>query len=841
MIRDDACTMCKLGAAASSPMDVCVPGIGRRRPKLMIVSKTPLSSKRRQEMIDYFAGVQVDQESLYFTAANRCRVWDVEAGVKDVKACRHWLDQEIAEIAPELIIPMGNEALLSVTGRSGIMKYRGKKLRHRETGIQAVPTISPAMVARNPGLRDGFVADLAYIRHTVDGTEAPGARTPVPLGVHTREGLVKLAARLRAAHGAAIDIETNSFNEHAQDGLILSIAITFWDEGDDHPRDVWALPLAHPESPFLGIWRKIVKWLFKLLKPIVKIIAHNGKFDLRWLHQFKCPIDETFDTMLAAHLLDENRPKALESLARTLLGAKPWKIDNKILDQEPLRKVLWYNAMDTWWTAGLYFILKKQILEQPRLARILAKMLMPASNQFVEIERRGIWVDREALMTNSRIAWRTLRDIDKEIMTFIPDQDEWPENIREANFNPSNFARWWLFEWMGYPILKRGKDKDDGTPGAPSMAESIMLTLRDRFPDDRLLELMIERTKWQKYTAAFFAAYEMQITGEDRIHTTFKLTGTVTGRLSSGKSDDDKVTGRVQNRGVNLQQVPRDNFVRGIFGAPPGSVFVECDYSQVELRIAAFLAREPAMLKLYALGQDIHMTMAMRMTGKPASQVTKEERKKAKAVNFGFLYGMGWFKFTETAWSNYGVKVTEQEAKAFRRAFFDQFPALIPWHNRQRVLAAKYKRVESPIGRIRHLPDIDSPNEGVRHEAERQAINSPVQSFASDMCLYSLVRLTKIFHRLQLRSHSVGTVHDAINFEIPLDEVATAIPMIKYEMENLPLERDFGVVLDVPIVADVKIGMRWGSAIEVPGEISSSPNGLVKWLRDHHEEIGLVA
>lgn len=236
------------------------------------------------------------------------------------------------------------------------------------------------------------------------------------------------------------------------------------------------------------------------------------------------------------------------------------------------------------------------------------------------------------------------------------------------------------------------------------------------------------------------------------------------------------------------------------------------------------------MMNLYATGQDIHMTMAMRMTGKPESSVSKEERKKAKAVNFGFLYGMGWAKFIETAWGNYGVVVTEREAQAFRRAFFDQFPDLIRWHARQRALAAKYKRVESPLGRVRHLPDIDSPNEGVRHEAERQAINSPVQSFASDLCVLSLIKLDRLFHTRGYASRSVGTVHDAINFEVPVAEAPVVVPLIRRVMENLPIEREFGVVLDVPIVADVKIGTHWGGAEEVPSEISSSESGVRSWL-----------
>jgi len=225
--------------------------------------------------------------------------------------------------------------------------------------------------------------------------------------------------------------------------------------------------------------------------------------------------------------------------------------------------------------------------------------------------------------------------------------------------------------------------------------------------------------------------------------------------------------------------------------------------------------------------------MAMRMTGKPEHLVTKEERKKAKAVNFGFLYGMGWLKFISTAWENYGVVVTEEEAKAFRKAFFDEFPLLQKWHNHQRMMAHKFGRVESPIGRIRHLPDINSSDRGVVQEAERQAINSPVQSFASDMAVMALVLIDKELKRRGLRARSVGTVHDAINFECPEEELEEVVPLIKWHMENVPLEAWFGVHLDIPIIGDVKIGRRWGGADEIANEIVTNPELFRNWLKEH--------
>jgi DNA polymerase-1 len=415
-----------------------------------------------------------------------------------------------------------------------------------------------------------------------------------------------------------------------------------------------------------------------------------------------------------------------------------------------------------------------------------------------------VWVDVETLATNHETSKHELAAAEEYLSQWVPENRPYP-----VNYNTSNFLLWWLYEHLSLPVIARTKT------GKPSANEATVMELAEIHPVGKGL---LNRGKWSKYCTSFFGPYSEQLDSNHRIHTSFKLYGTVTGRTSSGKEEEEKITAKRQIRGVNMQQVPRDVFVRGIFGAPPGWSFVEADFSQIELRIAAFLACEETMLHLYATGQDIHMAMAMTMTGKPQHAVSKEERKKAKAVNFGFLYGMGWAKFVKTAWANYGVRVTEAESKAFRQTFFDQFPKLVRWHAKQRMMVNKYARVESPVGRIRHLPDIRSPHQDVRAEAERQAINSPVQSFASDLLIMSMVDIDREFRRQGMRARPIGTVHDSCNFEIPNGELSVALPIIKNTMENLPLYDRFKLNLTVPIIADLKVGTRWGGAREISTE-----------------------
>lgn len=820
------CDLCPMSQGLEMK-DIARPAIGVPNPELLIVSRTPMGERMRDEMMGYLAEAGVEFNGVAFTAVNRCRNFDYSPKKADQKVCSaEYLEPEIEKLNPSWILTLGNEGLTALTGKAQVTKYRAQIFE--VNGRKVFPTLSPSAIKRNPGQREGYISDLRYLSRLMSGKDGDKSLKPDSFKVaKDLAGLRELAADLSTCGGMSFDLETNGFDEFKPDSKIVSLGITTWDKGSTRPQRVWAVPLYHERSPFKDKWKAVVRALGKHMGKPEKRVAHNGKFDLRWLKQFGANIDLTFDTMLAAHLLNENRPKGLKPLARTLLGVAPWDVDTKDLLNEPLTPTLKYNGLDTWYTAHLYFLFLDQLKEQPPLYKLMGLLMVPASNVFTEIEMKGIWVNREKLWENADVAQQTLLEIDGRIKEYVP--DDVPE--KDINFNPSNFARWLLFDHLGLPVLERGKDKPDGSPGNPSMAEHVMEKLK-RHHYHEVVDLMLQRVKWQKYHSAFFSAYKEQLDENDRIHTTFKLHGTTTGRLSSGKGDEEKVSGKVQNRGVNLQQVPRDSFVKGIFGGGPGKVFLECDYSQIELRVAAFIAREQTMIKLYRNEQDIHMATAMKMTGKPASRVTPEERKKAKPVNFGFLYGMSAATFVQTAWNNYGVEVTESESLAFRKAFFDQFPDLLKWHGRQRRLAAKYKRVQSPIGRVRHLPDIDSADRAVRASAERQAINSPVQSFASDLAILALINLTKEFRQRGLAARSVGTVHDAINFEVPIKELPEVAPLIKYHMENVPLRKWFGVNMDVPIVGDVSLSQEsWGDKEEIDPRVVSSPSSFRKWLK----------
>lgn len=814
-IRDGECRLCKMFDGADR---VCQLGIGPKDADVMVVSKFANSKKWQEQLEVDLESVGLKPENIYFTQAVKCRSWDNDPSAADVKKCRPYLEQEINWIKPKFILAFGNEALLATTGHSGITNYRGKPI-DKGTHV-VVPTLAQAAVNRNPGQREGWLADLRLFAAQVSG-KTQSLKVPTIRVASTKALLKELCDELDRAHTMAYDIETTGYDEYQPESKISTVAMTLV---SNQGLTVWAVPLGHVQSPWRSKWKKVLRKLAPHMERVPKQIAQNGKFDARWLREYGVRVKVTFDTLLACHLLDENRQKGLKPQAAARLGVAPWGIDTRDLDSQSLKRVLKYNALDTFYTYHIYLLLREDLVKQPRLAKLFRHMLMPANELLIEAEKRGVWIDREKLSTNIKIGFDTRDDIEEKMMKFVPDPSSpgssvyaesnspWPTTAKgklaEVNFNASNFARWFYFEHLGLPVIERTKT------GQPSMAEACMLELKGEHP---IIELHLERAKWQKYCSSFLTTYEEMADEHDRIHTTFKLYGTVTGRLSSGKADAEKITARTNIRGVNLQQVPRDTFIRGLFGAAPGYTFVEVDFSQVELRVVAFLSRDRTMLHLYQTGQDIHRATAAWVLGVPPDQVSKDDRKKAKAVNFGFVYGMGAPKFVSTAFEKYEVVFSLDEAKAIRRNFFEQFAGLPAWHAKQRRLVNKYARVVSPLGRVRHLPDIRSEEEGVRAEAERQAINSPVQSFASDMNLLAMIYANDNLKRQGVEAHPIGTVHDATLWEVRTEHLRLALPTIKRSFEQVPLNR-FGVNLDIPIVADIKVGSHWGDARELTEE-----------------------
>lgn len=728
----------------------------------------PFLGKAGKLLSELLAEAGLKREDVYLTNAVKCRPQDNSPpNQKEIKACSIHLKKEIAEVKPKYVIVLGATALKATLNKSGVMQLRGQTVER--DGISYMITMHPAGLFRQPQQESSVRADFKRFGDVIRGTLHDLNSELNWTLVDTPGKLRQCMASLAQADVIVYDVETSSLNMLDPQSKIYCLGLA-------QPGKQWVIPLWYPTSPFNDELTQ--SKIFKMLELAVrgkKWVAHNAKFDSKWLlakHGFHK--EHTFDTMLASHLLDENNRHGLKPLSQMYFNAPEYELPMPIDPYAmPLHKLARYCAIDVFYTLKLYMRFKEELLRDKQLTKIFKHITIPASNGLVKSELEGIYLDSEkyqaALSTvNSRI---------KDLLTAL---DSYAPGI---NWNSTQQVAMVLFDKLGLESIAKTDTGKDST------AESVLLQLRNHPVVETLLKY-----REQKKLSEFLISWG-KLMKNDRIHPNFKIHGTVTGRLSCVDP--------------NLQQVPRDPFLRSIITAPPGWVFVEADYSQIELRIAAAISGDVTMKRAFQTRGDVHRLTASAVSGIPPEQVTNDMRKKAKAVNFGFLYGMGAKKFKEYARDKYDVHLKDAEAIAFRERFFDLYSGLPSWHDRQRRLVKKFGYVRNPIGRKRRLPEINSPENGIRAEAERQAINAPVQGFGADLAMFAYGRILKELPWAKIRC--LGNIHDALLFIIRKDSIDEMLLKVREYMTDMEtIEAIFGYKIPVPIEIEIKLG-SWGS------------------------------
>lgn len=596
----------------------------------------------------------------------------------------------------------------------------------------------------------------------------------VRAGLHPRELDVKYRGELtpammsswaegmRRADGLAWDLETSGLDPRAEGARILCVSVTTWN--GNGIRGTWTITgEAIPEFLHLTHWPDIVA-------------AHNGKYDQLWAHELYGVVPPvTWDTMLAEHLIDSEGPKSLKTLGAKYLHISDWSIDLRNPVEAPRNVLSGYAAMDTAVTAE---VCRRQ---QPH-RRLLMDLMMPASRALLGAEIEGVGLDLEGAVELREDLQRQTRDLTERISVHGPTNT--PKQVGEL-----------LYETLGLPVLER-----TGT-GRPRVAGAVLRRLGHPVAD-----MIADRAKIQKGVSAFLTPWIESVNLRDpRLYSTFRLAGTSTGRLSSGGAEGAS--------GINLQQIPRDPRYKRLIQARPGYTLAELDYSQIELRVAAHLSGDPRMLNVYQTGGDIHYMTARAVTGKQF--LSKSDRTKAKAVNFGFLYGMGAESFREYARDVYGVELSEDEAAEYRKRFFELYAYLPEWHQRVKDEASRKGYVTTLFGRTRYLDGITYWSGSRKAAALRQAVNTVVQSVASDMMVLSLGLINRlIVSSYKYDAKIIATVHDSVLLEIRKDGAEVVARKVRRIMEHLPLKH-FSVKMTVPIKTGLAMGDRWGEMEEI--------------------------
>ncbi|MWP98992.1 DNA polymerase I [Glaesserella parasuis] len=518
-----------------------------------------------------------------------------------------------------------------------------------------------------------------------------------------------------------------------------------------------------------------------LENPNIRKIGQNIKYDLTIFARYGIELQGVaFDTMLQSYTLDSTGRHNMDNLAERYLGHQTIPFEELAgkgkhqltFDQIELDKATEYAGEDAEITMKLHQLLWSELQKTPELVKLFEQIEMPLVSVLSRVERNGVLIDPAKLLAHSVEIEQRL----KELETLVHQ-----EAGEVFNLASTKQLQEILFNKLGLPILKK-------TPkGAPSTNEEVLEELAQM--GHQVPVLLIEHRGLSKLKSTYTDKLPQMINAQTgRVHTSYHQAVTATGRLSS--SDPN-----LQNIPIRNEQGRR---IRQAFIARDGYVILAADYSQIELRIMAHLANDTNMIKAFAEGKDIHRSTAAEIFGVPLEAVTSEQRRSAKAINFGLIYGMSEFGLANQ------LGISRTDAKKYMELYFQRYPAVQQFMLDIREKAAEKGYVETLFGRRLYLPEINSSNQMRRKAAERVAINAPMQGTAADIIKVAMIGIDQAVRNCEDIA-MIMQVHDELVFEVKADRVEHYTQLIKAEMEK-------AIELKVPLIAEVGVGSNWDEA-----------------------------
>ncbi|MDO9925217.1 DNA polymerase I [Glaesserella parasuis] len=518
-----------------------------------------------------------------------------------------------------------------------------------------------------------------------------------------------------------------------------------------------------------------------LENPNIRKVGQNIKYDLTIFARNGIELQGVaFDTMLQSYTLDSTGRHNMDNLAERYLGHQTIPFEELAgkgkhqltFDQIELDKATEYAGEDAEITMKLHQLLWSELQKTPELVKLFEQIEMPLVSVLSRVERNGVLIDPAKLLAHSVEIEQRL----KELETLVHQ-----EAGEVFNLASTKQLQEILFNKLGLPILKK-------TPkGAPSTNEEVLEELAQM--GHQVPVLLMEHRGLSKLKSTYTDKLPQMINAQTgRVHTSYHQAVTATGRLSS--SDPN-----LQNIPIRNEQGRR---IRQAFIAHDGYVILAADYSQIELRIMAHLANDANMIKAFAEGKDIHRSTAAEIFGVPLEAVTSEQRRSAKAINFGLIYGMSEFGLANQ------LGISRTDAKKYMELYFQRYPAVQQFMLDIREKAAEKGYVETLFGRRLYLPEINSSNQMRRKAAERVAINAPMQGTAADIIKVAMIGIDQAVRNCEDIA-MIMQVHDELVFEVKADRVEHYTPLIKAEMEK-------AIELKVPLIAEVGVGGNWDEA-----------------------------
>ena len=628
-------------------------------------------------------------------------------------------------------------------------------------------------------------------------TEASAAAAPAaaerPAAVETettvlldQAALDQLAEALGKAELICLDCETDALDAMGANLVGLSFAV--------EAGKAWYLPVAHdylgaPQQLSLDAVRKALGPI--LADPDKPKLGQHIKYDLNVLARHELPVrGVAFDTMLESYVLDATASRHdMDTLAERHLGHTTIKFSDVAgkgkkqltFNQIDLEQAAPYAGEDADVTLRLHQTLQPQLAKTESLQKIFGEIEMPLVPVLAQIERNGVMVDAKLLATiSAELAQR---------------QDElqaqaWKEADTEFNLGSPAQLQQILYEKLELPVKRK-------TPkGQPSTAEDVLAELAEEHP---LPALILEWRGMSKLRSTYTESLPKQINpATGRIHTSYHQAVAATGRLSSTEP--------------NLQNIPirteAGRRIREAFVAPEGSALVAIDYSQIELRLMAHLSEDPRLQQAFRDARDVHRATAAEVFGVEPDAVDDEQRRRAKAINFGLIYGMSAFGLAKQ------LGIGRNEAQDYIDRFFERYPGVRAYMDNTRESARGKGYVETLLGRRLYLRDINARNANQRQYAERTAINAPLQGTAADLIKLAMLDLHQYLTENAPEIRMIMQVHDELVFEGPAEALKQAAPDLAARMCRI-------YPLSIPLVADWGYGSQWNQAHTASSSVSS--------------------
>lgn len=587
-----------------------------------------------------------------------------------------------------------------------------------------------------------------------------------------------LLQELNSASITAVDTETTSLDYMQAELVGLSFATA--------AGQAWYVPLAHD---YVGAPEQLNRdWALAQLKPWLEDdtkakVGQNLKYDQSVLARYNISLQGVrFDTMLESYVLNSVGARHdMDSLALKYLGHKTISFEQLAgkgakqltFNQVELDKAAEYAAEDADVTLQLHQTLWPQLQQQAGLAQVLQDIEMPLVAILSRIERHGVLIDSKLLAEQSTQLAQRIAELE---------QQAYQQAGKEFNLSSPKQLQEILFQQMGLPVIKK-------TPtGAASTAEEVLaeLALEYEFP-----KLITEHRGLSKLKSTYTDKLPKMVNAQTgRVHTSYHQAVAATGRLSSTDPN-------LQNIPIRTEEGRR---IRQAFIAPPGKKIVAVDYSQIELRIMAHLSQDNALLDAFAQGLDIHRATAAEVFGVALAEVTVEQRRRAKAVNFGLIYGMSAFGLAKQ------LGVGRNEAQHYVDRYFERFPGVLDYMERTRKQAHEQGYVETLFGRRLYLPEINAQNMARRKGAERAAINAPMQGTAADIIKKAMIKVEQwLASQRNPAAVMIMQVHDELVFEVD----AAKVEVTKQQLVDLMAQ---AANLDVPLLAEAGDGDNWDQA-----------------------------